>query len=72
MSICIGCAGHPSEAGALKRAGFDYLEVNISQLVAACDSDVTIMQRAAMRKRIAGASGKLFFARRLAIGRRRI
>lgn len=45
MSICIGCAGHPSEAGALKRAGFDYLEVNISQLVAACDSDVTIMQR---------------------------
>ena len=60
MSICIGCAGHPSEAGALKRAGFDYLEVNISQLVAACDSDVTIMQRQLCESELPVLAGNCF------------
>lgn len=60
MSICIGCAGHPSEAGALKRAGFDYLEVNISQLVAACDSDVTIMQRQLCESGLPALAGNCF------------
>lgn len=72
MSICIGCTGHPSEAGALKRAGFDYLEVNISQLVAACDSDVAAMQRQLCESGLPVLAGNCFFARQLAIGRRRI
>lgn len=45
MSIWIGCTGMPPEAAQIQKAGFDYLEVNITALVQAEEEEFFRWQR---------------------------